>query len=179
MKEYLVGNGLALTLIFMFMVSVITPMTVGYNNTTSNKNTKINDYNFDRYLYPEYYDCYNVDEIPDFIEQPNNDKSTDYYSSDSVLNNQEELVQLLDGPMDSPWPMYCHDTRHTGRSTYSTSDNFGNEKWCFGLSHEIYGGIIIDNNGNIYFGGRKRGNPRRFQKERIRLFCILQKLLPA
>jgi len=31
MKEYLVRKGLVLTLIFLFMVSVITPMTLGYN----------------------------------------------------------------------------------------------------------------------------------------------------
>jgi hypothetical protein len=63
-----------------------------------------------------HYNCYNIDEIPDFIEQPNSDTSTDYNSSDSIVSNQKEVAQSLDGPMNSPWPMYCHDVRHTGRS---------------------------------------------------------------
>ena len=35
------------------------------------------------------------------------------------------------GPMDSAWPIKCHDNRHTGRSPYSTADNPGIEKWRF------------------------------------------------
>jgi hypothetical protein len=39
--------------------------------------------------------------------------------------------QPLDGFIDSPWPMYCHDARHTGRSPYSTANNSGDEIWRF------------------------------------------------
>ncbi|MHA2431530.1 MAG: hypothetical protein ACXACC_10955, partial [Promethearchaeota archaeon] len=59
-----------------------------------------------------------------------------------------------DGPMDSPWPMKCHDNRHTGRSPYSTADNPGTEKWRFYTSEGgwVDGGPVIDNDGVIYFG---------------------------
>jgi outer membrane protein assembly factor BamB len=151
MNEYLVRKGLVLTLIFSFLASVITPMTVGNNNTTSDKDTNTNDYNFDRYLYPEYYDCYNVDEIHDFIEQPKSDKNIDYSSSDSVVSNQKEIAQPLDGPMDSAWPMYCHDTRHTGRSPYSTIDIW-DEIWKFETDGWADSSPAIDENGIIYIG---------------------------
>jgi outer membrane protein assembly factor BamB len=145
-------NGFAVGIVVLFIASSVIPMTLGHNVGISEHKTIAEKYSFDRYLYPEYYDCYNIDEIPDFIEQPNSDTSTDYYSSDSVLSNQKELVQLLDGPMDSPWPMYCHDTHHTGRSPYSTISNMGFEKWRFDLIESAKGSPVIDNNDDIYIG---------------------------
>ena len=40
----------------------------------------------------------------------------------SLLNNDGGGLQ------DSPWPMFCHDVKHTGRSPYDTSMNNGGEK---------------------------------------------------
>ncbi|MEA3458292.1 MAG: PQQ-binding-like beta-propeller repeat protein [Candidatus Thermoplasmatota archaeon] len=60
-------------------------------------------------------------------------------------------------PLDSPWPMKCHDNRHTGRSPYSTMDNNGAELWKFQADRYIEGGPIVDNDGSIYFGDF-RGN---------------------
>jgi outer membrane protein assembly factor BamB len=57
-------------------------------------------------------------------------------------------------PMESPWSMYCHDTRHTGRSPYSTENNIGIEKWRFGTNGWINGGPVIDNDGIIYVGAK-------------------------
>jgi outer membrane protein assembly factor BamB len=55
--------------------------------------------------------------------------------------------------MDSAWPMYCHDTRHTGRSPYSTADNPGWEKWRVRLSQVSYHcAPVIDKDGVIYVG---------------------------
>jgi len=54
-------------------------------------------------------------------------------------------------PMDSPWPMKCHDNRHTSQSPYSTADNPYTEKWNFECDR-IPGGVVLDNNGTIYFG---------------------------
>jgi len=58
---------------------------------------------------------------------------------------------LLFGPMDSPWPMKCHDNRHTGRSPYSTADNPGIEKWRFKCGW-VEDGIVIGDDGTLYFG---------------------------
>lgn len=60
------------------------------------------------------------------------------------------LVETV-GPMDTPWPMKCHDNRHTGRSPYNTANNNGAELWRFKCSW-IEGGPVVDNDGTIYFG---------------------------
>ena len=69
--------------------------------------------------------------------------------------NPEKAIQLLDNsPMNSSWPMYCHDVRHTGRSPYSTANNPGDEKWRFDTFNEVSGSPVIDDDGNIYIGSR-------------------------
>ncbi len=57
-----------------------------------------------------------------------------------------------DGLMDSAWPMKCHDTKHTSLSPYSTSDNNGAILWKFRVENGIDAGVVVDNNGVIYFG---------------------------
>ncbi len=81
------------------------------------------------------------------------------YSNDEV-EILEDVVQSVEpisatasgGPMDSPWPMYCHDVRHTGRSPYSTADNLGIEKWRFGTAGWAMGSPVIGNDDTIYIG---------------------------
>jgi len=63
-------------------------------------------------------------------------------------------TSMSSGPMNSSWPMYCHDVKHTSRSPYSTASNPYVEKWRF---HTINGGWIgtsmtISKDGTIYFG---------------------------
>lgn len=139
---------LILVIIFLFISSTL-PITFGSTNTSKERST-IEDYN--RYLYPEYYHSYNVEEIPDFIERSNYDKSVNFESSESIVSISEEPIQQLDGPMGSPWPMYCHDVKHTGRSPYSTSNNLGIEKWQFDIDGWHGGSPIIDNDGIVYTG---------------------------
>ena len=68
---------------------------------------------------------------------------------ESEIQTQE--TTLSDGPMDSPWPMKCHDNRHTGLSSYSTASNPGIEKWRFKCNW-VEGGIVIGDDGALYFG---------------------------
>jgi outer membrane protein assembly factor BamB len=65
----------------------------------------------------------------------------------AMVNERSELL-------DSPWPMECHDTRHTGLSPYNTSDTPSVVKWRLGTlgGGGVDGGIAIDNNGILYFG---------------------------
>jgi len=56
----------------------------------------------------------------------------------------------LSGPMDSPWSMYCHDVRHTGRSPYGTTGGAGVEKWKFWMDGLLFSSPAIDKNGTIY-----------------------------
>jgi len=128
-------------------------MTFGYNVEVSDKETIAEDYKFDR-LYSEFYDCYNIDEIPDFIEPHNRDVSVDDENSRASESIPAEAIQSLDGPMDSPWSMYCHDTRHTGRSPYSTVDTW-DEIWRFkqDANDFVRGSPVVGDDGTIYFGG--------------------------
>lgn len=61
------------------------------------------------------------------------------------------LVQSS-GPMDSPWPMKCHDLNHTGRSPYNTSHITDLEKWRVLSESWAVAGIVIDDNDCIYYG---------------------------
>jgi outer membrane protein assembly factor BamB len=81
----------------------------------------------------------------------------DYSNID--VGESEEIKILLEsspvatsgGPMDSAWPMKCHDLHHTGRSPYSTIDTW-DEKWRFETDNWVEGGSVIGDDGTIYFG---------------------------
>jgi outer membrane protein assembly factor BamB len=88
-----------------------------------------------KYEYREKKECYSVDDS--FVEGNTNPKSN---------------CGRRSGLMDSAWPMYCHDVRHTGRSPYSTVNATGVIKWRITTNGPIYGGAAIDNNGMIYVG---------------------------
>jgi outer membrane protein assembly factor BamB len=60
---------------------------------------------------------------------------------------------ITTGPMNSSWPMYCHDVYHTGQSAYSTVTNTGGVKWTFRTEMGIDSSPAIDNDGTIYVGG--------------------------
>ncbi len=57
---------------------------------------------------------------------------------------------LLDGPMNSSWPLFGHDSRHTGRSPYSTADNLGGIKWKYSTEWSLDTSPVLDNNHTIY-----------------------------
>jgi outer membrane protein assembly factor BamB len=74
-------------------------------------------------------------------------------SEKEILIDNSSKPQSMDGPpMDSPWPMYCHDVRHTGRSLHSTNDNPYDVKWMFDIYGPVWGGPVIDEEGIIYIG---------------------------
>jgi len=54
--------------------------------------------------------------------------------------------------MNSPWPMYSHDARHTGRSPYSTENTTGVEAWKTDVDGPACGGPVIGKDGTIYIG---------------------------
>ena len=151
-EEIMKKNILAIGIIILFILSALTSMVIGCNIETFKKNLIVENIDFDGYLYPEFYDCYNVNEIPNFIENHSTDLSTDYIVDESIVGFSKELAQPFDGPMDSPWPMYCHDARHTGRSPYSNINNLGIEKWRFDTIETTWGSPVIDENGHIYIG---------------------------
>ena len=138
---------LILILLCLFLFLSVDPMVVGYKSDVDNwREERLN------------YDSYHVSEITDF-----NTKNADTFSIKPTISStkpktkipvkMESTLSVNLGLLDSAWPMYCHDVRHTGRSPYSTEDNPGDEKWLYWIETQgIYGGITISDDGTIYFG---------------------------
>ncbi len=76
----------------------------------------------------------------------NNDKI-----QDDLMEVMIPIPEPLDGPMNSSWPMFKHDARHTGRSTVDTSHNLGGESWKYEVKGGTHSSASIDKNGTIYF----------------------------
>jgi outer membrane protein assembly factor BamB len=147
--------GLAVSLIALFILSSVIPLSFGINISSVEEKTDPETYDFDYYLYPEYVA---KEKYPEqFHQAEKNNKNEAEVSLKNDYKNKAKNVmqnpfQLLDDPMNSPWPMYSHDVRHTGRSPYSTASNTGYEIWRFDFDDEITGGPVIDDEGIIYTG---------------------------
>jgi len=123
----------------------MTPVIIGYDVRVADEYLIDEKYDFARYISSEV------------IKHDYNSRTVDFSKeqSEPVLNKKEALSPILisDGPMNSPWPMKCHDLHHTGLSQHSTSDNpDGVEIWRFPTENWNCGGVIIGDNGIIYFG---------------------------
>ena len=141
--------GLCVGIIGLFILSALAPMGLGLNVKTDDV--------FDNHLYPEFYDVYSVEEIYGY--GPVNEieaKPSHRYIESKEIESFKQLTEPSSGPMDSAWPMYCHDVRHTGRSPYSTSGNVGFNEWWYKCNRYIEGSAAIDKNGVIYFGGAEK-----------------------
>ena len=77
-------------------------------------------------------------------------------SEEEPMNNGQsphtDATISTSGPLNSSWPMYCHDVRHTGQSPYITANTMGVEKWRTQLTSYVEGSPVIDKNGVIYVG---------------------------
>ena len=129
-------TGLVTTL---FIVSTSFPLSLGYNVREANEKLIVEDCNFD---------CYHVSEIYNYKKHP----TYSGIESEKVIN-PERTIQPLDGPMGSPWPMFGHDTKHTGRSPYGPEEgNTPVVKWKFWMDGMMISSPAIDENGTIYIG---------------------------
>ena len=57
------------------------------------------------------------------------------------------------GPMDSAWPMYCHDAKRTGLSPYGKPGDIGELKWKTRTGGMVTSSPAIDKDGTVYIGG--------------------------
>ncbi len=80
-------------------------------------------------------------------------------SAGSREDQQQTSKTLNSNLMDSSWPMYCHDMKHTSRSPYFTSNNLGTVKWTYQTNGWIEDTPVIGSDGSIYFGGNYGGLP--------------------
>jgi outer membrane protein assembly factor BamB len=135
-------RGLAVVIIMLFLVSVLPPMIPADVNQEES---------FDAYLPRSYLARYNsTDTTCDESEL----FSQNQVSDDLNVETQKEpgVLNLAGGLMNSSWPMYCHDVRHTGRSSYTTVNATGVVKWRIATNGPALGGPTIDSNGTIYIG---------------------------
>jgi len=155
----MIRKTLAVSIVFLFIVTAVSPMVIG-----ENKETKEINYELEAELANLRYLCTTPDGFDDVkFEYYKEHLVNDYSNNDLdvvevvepvyVVDNVEPNLPLpLDGPMDSPWPMKCHDTHHTSQSPYSTADNPYDEYWSFRTDGWMQAGMVIDNDGTIYFG---------------------------
>lgn len=71
----------------------------------------------------------------------------------NMSGNNDNPISPVGGPMNSSWPMSCHDLHHTSQSPYSTAHNHGAEIWRFQCDW-VDGGPVIAQDGTIYFGDK-------------------------
>ena len=148
----LVKNTLVLVIIALFIVSAVSPMVIGF------KSDAVDDVERDEFLDKLAYSSYSIYD---------NSAKSEYYKEKLLNDNfnddidvvEEDIVQPVEpspitssgGPMDSPWPMFCHDVRHTGRSPYGINGKYLMEKWRFKLAdYAAFSSPVIDENGTIY-----------------------------
>jgi outer membrane protein assembly factor BamB len=75
-----------------------------------------------------------------------------YIKKNSVHIIRVHENDLYKDSTDSPWPMKCHDSKHTSRSPYSTADNPYDEMWRFESENWFEICPIIASDGTIYIG---------------------------
>jgi outer membrane protein assembly factor BamB len=158
-------NILSIGIILLFIVSALVPITIGNNTSLSTDNDDdslfLSNLAF-MCITPDGLDVekYNLYK-ENWLRQQSEDNSEleyesgKYFKQDSketlISNNKHSNILTISPPIDSPWPMKCHDIRHTSLSPYSTADNPYDEMWKF-KADRIEGGPVIDKDGIIYFG---------------------------
>jgi|GEM_PF-771646 len=137
---------------FFVLISLILtsfPLIQGYTSNTPYPDTMNEHFyeDYDRYLRQPY----DPSELSRYEYRERRESS----SVDSFVEKNtmpKVFCGERSGLMDSAWPMYCHDVRHTGRSPYSTVNATGVVKWRIATHGTADGGPTIDNNGIIYIG---------------------------
>jgi len=137
----LIKRFLIVCIFFLLILSSIDSLS--YSNKLSEKNSIL-----------ENYDSYNEEEI--FGYSPILNYIDDSFESDKTNIGEEPFIPLNSPPMNSPWPMYCHDVKHTSRSPYSTNNNSFYNKWWYKSYDYIEGSGAIDKDGVIYFSYAER-----------------------
>ncbi|MBN2066622.1 MAG: PQQ-like beta-propeller repeat protein, partial [Candidatus Thermoplasmatota archaeon] len=148
----------------LFIILSITPMVIGYNahihktidgELAKNSSNDPIFHHFDKYLYPEgYYSKNGATTAHTGDVKPIISSSSKETTKSSVIETEElklPQIGICGGLMDSPWPMYGHDARHTGRSPYSTIDTW-DLIWRVPTHHWACCSPAIDNDGIIYIG---------------------------
>lgn len=135
----------------MIIVLLVSTSFVGMSNTLEVEN--------ERYDLPNklHYFCYNINDssakLDYYLDYMKRVKNDDIIEENRVIQAKEiSSFKMPGGLMNSSWPMYCHDVRHTGQSPYSTEKVTAFEKARFYASDFVESGPSIASDGTIYFG---------------------------
>jgi outer membrane protein assembly factor BamB/fibronectin type 3 domain-containing protein len=82
------------------------------------------------------------------MKNNNGKNNTEIISRDIIQNTSRSNGGLA----NSPWPMFGHDLKHTGRSLYNTSKNSGHIIWRFPTGGFVWSSPAIGSDGTIYVG---------------------------
>ena len=159
----MIRKTLALCIVLLFIVSSVMPMVIGGNKETKDIDNELEATLANLRYLCTYPDGFDYDKFNYYKEELLNGYSKD---DTAVVEPVEALVYEekylpLDGPMDSAWPMKCHDLYHTGRSPVGTADIAYNELWAYYFDSSMDVSPAIGDDGTIYVGGAY-GETRRY-----------------
>ena len=143
-------NILAIGISLLFILTSVSTMGIVFNDKTMEREEYLKDIAF------YYYDEYGSSKLEYYKEHFQQDNSEIADLEEITIPVESPQTSVSSGPMDSPWPMKCHDLHHTSRSPYSTANITGLEKWRFRCGGGVDGGPIIGDDGTIYFGAKDR-----------------------
>ena len=162
-------KSLIIGVICLFLFSSVSQIAFG-NDT---QNIEIDD-EINRDLANLRFLCTTPDGFDDAKYEYYKEEILDYYSKDKVEIDvetdkktvQDELPSTVSfGPINSSWPMKCHDLHHTGRSSIGTVDIVYDEIWSYDFDKSMDTSPAIGSDGTIYVGGS-------YEKIREYLFAI-------
>jgi len=156
-------NTLFIGIISLFFLSTIAPLTTGLDTETVEVDVEL-----ERTLNDLRFMCTSPNGFSRVKYEHYKEQLLKLYSSDCskddliIVSETKELVTPVEhpsshiassiGPIDSPWPIKCHDLHHTSQSQYSTVDTFV-EKWRFYFTGWLEDTPVIDSDGTIYCKG--------------------------
>jgi len=159
-NNYFINEGLVITITAFFIILAITPVIIGHKVSTKDQelienfnNDDFPFYRYNRYYLPESYhsEKYTFEIDVDDVTQEVSTPSKEAIETSIIEKKEPSVKATCEGPIDSPWPMYCHDVRHTGHSPYSTVDTW-DEIWRLSTGDWATGDVVIDDDGTIYIG---------------------------
>ena len=148
-----VKQSIILVVIAVLLVCLVPTQATNHMSISSNESeqslSSIESYLF-REAYPHEYKALQYQEY--FTRKQSNPDT-----SEQILVSSSSFPSSfgLRGPMNSSWPMKSYNAQRIGRTTSSTADNPGLEKWRFKAvsASGIESGAVVANDGIIYFGG--------------------------
>ena len=95
MKKYsFIKRNIKIATIILLISSTVVPIAMGNNEIVSDNKILVKNDKFNRYLYPEYYDYYNILEIPDSKKYINREHSdNDNTSPDIIINPVISIIR--------------------------------------------------------------------------------------